>query len=1088
MLVLHRAERSTTLASALGDVLATPLPDPFAREVVAVPAKGVERWLTQRLSTALGARPGVGDGVAANIDFPSPARLVDECLAAATGVTADDDPWHPSRVLWALLGVVDDCLDEPWCAVLAKHLGHDRPGSDPDDHRPGRRWATASHLTELFRSYAAQRPAMLVDWAAGRDADGAGGLLDDDLLWQAELWRRLRVRIGGPAPAERLDSACARLREEPNLVELPGRLSLFGPTRLATDQIAVLAALAVNRDVHLWLPHPSPALWSSLSTEGGVLARADDHTALSVAHPLLSSLARDVRELESRLTCLDVDDLHHAGPPPPGSLLGRLQTDVRDDRAPALAECTADASVQVHACHGPARQVEVLRECLLHLFEDDPTLEPRDVLVMCPDVESYAPLIRAAFGQDVLGHPGHRLRVRLADRALHQTNPVLAVVSSLLELADARVTASQILDLSAAAPVRRRFRFGDDDLERIREWASATGARWGIGPRQRAAFGLGDFPQNTFTTALDRILLGAAADESEGEWLALALPLDDVDSNDIDLTGRLAEFVDRLDVALRGLAGPQSVAGWSSALTRALDLLVDVGAADTWQLAQARRELGAATEYGGDAVLRLSDVRAMLATRLAGRPTRANFRTGELTVCTMVPMRSVPHRVVVLVGLDDEVFPRGVSVDGDDVLARNPLLGERDPRSEDRQLLLDAVMSAGEKLLLFYTGADPVTGMSRPPAIPLSELLDAVAATVGTDALTGIVTRHPLQPFDARNFRPEHPFSFDRAALAGARAAQHPPEPEPAFLPAPLVPPTLGDVDLTELVAFLVHPTQAFLRQRLGVRVPDEEEDLADALDVAPDPLARWDLGQRMLVARLSGTEPADFRAAEWRRGTLPPYKLGESLLGDIERAVESLVAVSGSVHVGRAETVDVDVDLGNGRRLTGTVGGVHGSVIASTTYSRLGPKHRLTAWAQLLAVAASDHDGDTEWTAVTTGRGSYSRPAWRSTLTAPENALEELVRLVELRDAGLHAPLPIATGASAAYAERRRGGSSMEDAIEAARKEWSSDFGDARDRHITYVYGASPGIDVLGDAVTIENYARQLWAPLLAAETVAQP
>jgi exodeoxyribonuclease V gamma subunit len=241
-----------------------------------------------------------------------------------------------------------------------------------------------------------------------------------------------------------------------------------------------------------------------------------------------------------------------------------------------------------------------------------------------------------------------------------------------------------------------------------------------------------------------------------------------------------------------------------------------------------------------------------------------------------------------------------------------------------------------------------------------------------------------------------------------------------------------------------------------------------------------------MLVARLAGVELADFRAAEWRRGTLPPFKLGESVLGGIEHAVESLVAVSGSVHVGRAETVDIDVDLGSGRRLTGTVGGVHGSVIASTTYSRLGPKHRLAAWAQLLAVAASGNE--TEWTAVTTGRGAYSRPAWRSTLAAPENAVEELVRLVELRDLGLHAPLPIATGASAAYAERRHGGSSMEDAVEAARKEWSSDFGDSRDRHITYVYGSSPGIDVLGDTVTIEHYARQLWAPLLAAETLAQP
>ncbi|MFZ2173979.1 MAG: exodeoxyribonuclease V subunit gamma, partial [Rhodococcus sp. (in: high G+C Gram-positive bacteria)] len=155
MLVLHRAERSTTLAAALGEVLAKPLTDPFAREVVAVPAKGVERWLTQRLSTTLGSRPALADGVAANIEFPSPARLVDHALAAATGLTADDDPWHQSRVLWALLEVIDGCVGEPWCAVLAKHLGHGRSEHDPEGYRSGRRYSTAAHLTDLFRSYGA---------------------------------------------------------------------------------------------------------------------------------------------------------------------------------------------------------------------------------------------------------------------------------------------------------------------------------------------------------------------------------------------------------------------------------------------------------------------------------------------------------------------------------------------------------------------------------------------------------------------------------------------------------------------------------------------------------------------------------------------------------------------------------------------------------------------------------------------------------------------------------------------------------------------------------------------------------------------
>lgn len=1107
LLTLHRAERSDTLAAALAELLADPLADPFAREVVAVPAKGVERWLTQRLSMTLGARDG--DGVAANIEFPSPSRLVDAALAAATGVDADADPWHPARVLWTLLAVIDDSLDEPWCAVLARHLGH---GADGDEHRAGRRYATAAHLAGLFRSYGAQRPGMLVAWAEGHDVDAADEKaepLDDDQLWQPQLWRRLRERIGSPSPAERLDGACARLRAEPDLLDLPGRLSLFGPTRLSTDQIAVLSALGVNRDVHLWIPHPSPAMWTGLDGATPPTLRADDDRALAAGHPLLASLARDVREMQARLAGLDLVDVHHPAPAPPAdTLLGRIQGDLATDRPPVAFPLAADdASVRVHGCHGPARQVEVLRECLLHLFSDDPTLEPRDVLVMCPDVEAYAPLVRAAFGQDpygqnTFGHPGHRLRVRLADRALHQTNPVLSVVSTLLDLADARVAASAVLDLAATEPVRRRFRFGDTDLERLREWAGAAGARWGIGPRQRGAFGLGDFKQNTFGTALDRILLGAAADESDAQWLSLALPLDDVESNDITLAGGLAEYIDRLDVALRDLAGPQTAAQWSANLARALDLLVDVSPTDAWQLGQARRELAGAMEHsaeGGDPTLRLADVRALFATRLAGRPGRTNFRTGELTVCTMVPMRSVPHRVVVLLGLDDEVFPRGAGVDGDDVLARSPRLGERDPRSEDRQLLLDAIMSATERLLLFYTGKDPVTGSHRAPAIPLSELTDVMQQMAGVDATESAVRHgHPLQPFDPRNFAPGAPFSFDTAALAGARAAQHPAAAETAFLPRPLDPRPKPPVtvDLADLIAFLVHPTQAFLRQRLGLRVPDLDEDLADALDLELDPLAKWNVGERMLAARLAGVSVEEFRDAEWRRGTLPPARLGGRVLADIEGQVHSLF--SASRRDGRATTVDVDLDLGDGRRLTGTVGGVYGAVVARSTFSRLAPKHRLPAWVNLLALAASGPSADGErWRAVTTGRGRGRTPVQQSTLVAPDDALGHLVRLVALWDRGLDVLAPIATASSAAYAELRFQGRSVEQAMTFAGKEWGGDFGDGKDRHIGYVYGDSAPLSVLTarpapsgspEPTVFGMAARQLWEPLLSAETLETP
>ncbi|MEX2290479.1 MAG: exodeoxyribonuclease V subunit gamma [Mycobacteriales bacterium] len=1101
MLRLHCAERTDLLADALAQVLATPLGDPLTREVVAVPAKGVERWLTQRLSTVLGAGEAQ-DGVAAHIAFPSPTRLVDEAVAAAGRMDADDDPWAPSRVLWQLLAIIDGCVDETWCSVLAGHLG-----TGEDSHRAGRRYAAAEHLRDLYRSYAAHRPRMLVDWAGGDDTDGAGRALDSEQCWQAELWRRLRARLDAPSPAERLDGTCRTLREDPGCSELPERLSLFGATRLTTEQRAVLRALAEHREVHLWLPHPSPTLWDRLagSPAPGSPApgspvpgspvpgrRRDDRSALTIRHPLLASLSRDTRELQLLLG--DVDDVHHPAGPGRGTLLGQLQTAIRDD-LPPQAGATADGTIQVHACHGPARQVEVLREALLHLFEQDCTLEPRDVLVMCPDVESYAPLVRAAFGlpgqgHPGQGHPGHRLRVRLADRSLQQTNPLLDTLANLLRLADGRVTASQVLDLAASAPVRRRFGLRDDDLERLRDWAARAGVRWALGSQQREAYALQGVPQNTWDTGLDRLLLGVAADESEPAWLGLALPLDDVDSSDIDLAGRLAELLDRLDGVLRRLQGPQTVGTWVEVLGEALDLLTDVPDDDAWQLTQARRQLAEAAEHGQDALLRLADLRVLLAGRLAGRPTRANFRTGELTVATMVPMRSVPQRVVALLGLDDGVFPRGGSVDGDDVLQRDPCLGERDVRSEDRQLLLDALMSAGDQLLLLYTGADPVTGANRPPAVPLGELFDVVREMVGDTTLAEVLTRHPLQPFDARNFDAARPFSHDTGAFAGARAALQPRTSAGDFLTGPL-PARPADVALRDLVAFLVHPTRALLAQRLGVHVPDRQDSVADALAAELDPLQKWDVGDRMLAARLVGLDAAAFNQAEWRRGTLPPGPLGMRLLAELEAAVESLVQAARTVHAGRPRALDVVIDLG-GRTLTGTVEGLHGAVLTSTGYSTLGPKHRLTAWVNLLVVAAS---GEPEVTAVTTGRGPYRKPVWRSTLVAPPQPHEVLRDLVALYDDGLREPLPIATGATHTYADRRRAGSSVEEALEAAEKDWSGRFGDGQDRHLAYVHGPAPaferllaGADAGEERTRFGALARRLWAPVFDCETLGAP
>jgi exodeoxyribonuclease V gamma subunit len=1103
---IHRAERTDVLADGLGELLSTPPADPFAEDLVVVPARGVERWLSQRLSHRLGCGSGE-DGVCAGVAFRSPGSLIAQ-LSGPIADAREDDPWSPEAITWPLLEVIDSHLDEPWCRTLAAHLGHFDAGGEKE-LRQGRRYAVARRLAGLFASYARQRPQLLSGWLDGR-TDG----LDDDLAWQPQLWRRLVAAMAIDAPHIRHAKTLVQLQESG--CELPDRISLFGYTRLATTDIELLEAVAVHHELHLWLPHPSAPLWDALAgLHGAVLRRADTSHRL-VGHPLLATLGRDVRELQRSLPATVDTDVYLPGSSDrPACLLGWLQTDLAADRIgdQGRALRADDRSVQVHSCHGPARQVDVLREVLLGLLADDETLQPRDILVMCPDIETYAPLIAADFGlgEVVAGaHPAHQLRVKLADRSLVQTNPLLAVASRLLGLTGSRATATEVLDIANAPTVRARFGFTDDDLQDITDWVRESNIRWGFDPQHRAPYGV-DFIHNTWRFGLDRILTGVALSDDSQAWIDTTLPLDDVGSNSVELAGRLAEFCARLQQVVESLSGTRPLREWLTALIDGIAMITRVDDADAWQISQMEREFNDVLAKAGPhdrTLLRLPDVNQLLRQHLAGRPTRANFRTGTLTVCTMVPMRSVPHRVVCLVGLDDTVFPRIGALDGDDALAREPMTGDRDIRSEDRQLLLDAICAATETLIITYTGANEYSGQHRPPAVPLAELLDALDATVA-DAGPGpgpdseparvrdrITVHHPLQPFDARNVQPgaliaDKSFSFDATVQRAAIAAAGHRQDRPRFADQPLPPPPVGDVSLAELVGFFKDPVRGFFRA-LEYTLPTEVDGIDDAIPVEIDALGEWTVGQRMLEDLLRGMSAERALNAEWCRGTLPPGNLGWRKAREIRDRAVLLAQEAGPLRSEPPRALDVDVDLGDGRRLTGTVAPVFGSRLVSVTYSKLDGKHLLSGWIPLLALAA--HQPATDWSAVCIGRAKDGAQPRRVNLAGPDVPAAALLRdLVAIYDVGRSEPIPLPLKTSYAWAEARYRGSNP---LWAAGNRWASNNfpgDDAQPAHVR-AWGQGAPLSALmqplrrGEEHQDEDnrlgaYAARVWLPVLQAE-----
>ncbi|MDO5498390.1 MAG: exodeoxyribonuclease V subunit gamma [Propionibacteriaceae bacterium] len=1102
-LFLHRATRTDALARGLAQSLAVPLADPFGAELVSVPTPGVERWLSQTLAGHLGAR-GHGDGVSAGIDFVRLDVLVRRVVDHVLGLDPQTDPWRAERCLWAVLRILDANLDQAWAGPLRAQLDPRLPTS--------RRYATAARVAGLFRSYAAQRPELLRHWRAGRAVDPDGNPLDPHARWQHELWTALRADLGGPDLLERIERATTLLAEEPGRADLPGRLSVFGPTRLDATQLAVLDALGRHRAVHLWLPHPSPALWERVenATPGAYRgARSADPTALLPRHRLNRRLARDARELQlvlgDRATAVAVTE---EAAPGHLTVLHRLQAAIRDDvatpeRAPVAP---TDDSVRLHACHGPDRQVEVLREVVLGLLADHRDLEPRDILVMCPDIDRFAPLVSATFAiegpAEGAGHPGQELKVRLADRSLRELNPLLATLQTLLTLGDSRAGSSELLDLCADPPVARRFGFTDANLDRLRDLVPRSGVRWGLDRRHRERFSMGGYGQNTWAAGLERMLLGIAMDDRDQHVQGTVLPMGEVESSDVALIGRLVELVERLGRIVDSFTGPRTLPAWVAACRSALELVTEVPAADTWQRTHAWTELtdlaesaeiGApvpAPDATGSMDGEAADIRSVLADAFAGRPSRANFRTGALTLCTLNPMRSVPHRVVVLLGLDDGVFPRRGHVDGDDLLAAAPWVGDRDPRSEDRQILLDAVLAAGDHLVVIHSGASPQTGERRPPAVPLAELRGALEELSDDDPWAVLEVRHPLQPFAVANFHPK-PVSFDpRAARAAAALVRS--QTAPASLPAQslaevrLAPPAEFDdevigVELSDLTYFFANPARGLLRRRAQIYSGAEDETVPDEMPIELDGLQQWAIGERMLQAHLlTGADLAVVREAEFCRGEVPPRQRGIDLLNRIEQDVRQIGSAAQPWLAHPATSTWVAADLGR-FRLTGMVTGVRDRTLVRVGYGAVRGRQRLRAWIELLALKVAYPE--VAWRSVTIGkraRGSLLGPV------AEVDARARLNDLIQLWARGLCELLPVPPNTAAAQIEALRPGGNQYAPGDAWKLEcdaaWQR-FGLSPRRFSDLTRRAATPGDGPGGRSAFEALARRVWEPLIAEE-----
>jgi exodeoxyribonuclease V gamma subunit len=977
LIVIH-----SNLSESLRDVLVAWMRDhplaPLEREVVLVQSSGIAQWLKLALAADRQAEgPGGGAGIAAAFEFLLPARFLWRAYRAVLGAAAvpEVSPFDKPRLMWRLMRLLPEVTDQPVYAPLRRFL--------LDDADCRKRYQLAERLADVFDQYQVYRADWLAAWAAGRDTlprDAGPDLpLPDGQRWQAALWRAILDDVKaqdapvGVAPSSDGRAAvhaaflrrAAALPDDAVLPGLPRRLVVFGISTLPRQSLEVLAVLARWIQVLMCVNNPSEHYWADI-IEGKDLLRAtqarqarrqgsppqiaDDALHLH-AHPLLAAWGKQGRDFIGLLDEHDNADararlaasmgeqsrrLDLFGSAGDDTLLRQLQDDIRDLRPlretcarwPAV-DTSRDASIRFHIAHSRQREVEILHDQLLAAFDEDPALRPRDIIVMVPDIEAYAPHIQAAFG---LHDADDRRAIpyTIADRGKRHADPLLHALEQLLQLTRARFSVSEFMDLLEVPAVRHRFGIAEDQLALLHAWIRGANIRWGLHDEQRQALGLPPSgtpaAQNTWLFGLRRILLGYAVGARAGHWNGIE-PYDDIGGLDAALLGPLTAVIDSLEQTWRELGTPATPSAWGERLSALLARFFLPGeSADAYtvqQLNAALQEwLEICAEGGVEESLPLSVVAEHWLSRLDEGGLSQRFFGGAVTFATLMPMRAIPFRIVCLLGMNDGEYPRIRMPMDFDLMACDYRPGDRSRREDDRYLFLEALLSARDRFYVSWVGRSVRDNTPRPPSVLVGQLRDHLAAgwrlagaqaaeaaadedgnrgaaPPGDALLSALTTEHRLQPFSAAYFPPDPTAAARAGGLFTYAREWHGVGGASRSSAQPLPPPARDEpLRLRELADFVRAPVDAFFRQRLQVSFVLDDAAAQDVEPFVPDSLEQWQLQDALIRAQSraleSGADPYASREAELARigraGTLPDGAFGALTASELTAPLDDML------------------------------------------------------------------------------------------------------------------------------------------------------------------------------------------------------
>jgi exodeoxyribonuclease V gamma subunit len=1034
---LFVSNRLGVLAARLAEKLKSPLRSPLATEIIIVQSKGMEKWLSLELAQSL--------GICANCRFPFPHNFIEEVFGAFIPQYKPDLFYEEDVLAWKIMEILPSVQGKKDFTAVRNYLGE-----KPDQLKL---YQLSRRIANLYDQYLIFRPEMILAWEEGG--------INKQEKWQAQLWLEINANQSKMHKARLQQLFAEKVKNAPLSDSiLPQRVTIFGISYLPVYYLRIFNELSRHIEVNFFYLNPSQEFWADIKSEREISRMMRQTTPSDVnieeelfhldeGNALLASLGTAGRDFFRLTASLSAQSEDLFVEPEAENVLTAIQSDIyylRDrgkDGLPQTRIAEDDYSIQIHSCHSPLREVESLHDTLLSLFEENNGLLPKDILVMTPSIEDYTPYIEAVFESRLPAIP-----YTIADRGISSDSVIFKDFFALLNIGASRFTAADVLSLLENPAIGAKFGINSYDLNLIRHWVAQTNIRWGLDGAHRQEFGLPEFDQNTWNAGLNRIKLGYALAGQNKKLFDGMLPYDEIEGEQTEIFGRFLDFFESLKRTKIILSSRRTPGDWAMVLknmandyfTAAEDYQQDIFVLNNTLLKIQNEQ----KYLRGNEGVELAVIKHYLEMNVDKNSGSAHFLAGSVTFCALLPMRSIPFKVIALIGMDNDAYPRPDRKTGFDLMESKKRNGDKSLRNDDRYLFLEAVLSARNNLIISYVGQDVQDNSAVPPSVLVSELTDYIDQGFYTDSgvsAAGSLTRlHHLHAFhpDYYNSGDHKLFTYSQENYAAA-AINNNTGNEPRFCAEAVENSEIADkiITLSDLNNFYKKPVKYYLEKRLLLKLPEDKGADGDDEPFAIDNLQAYQIKQELIAQRNESAAGNIFQIKR-AQGSMPVGAAGDYYFQlEKKEADDFIKEYSSYFNDEKLAPLEIDVVIG-GYRIAGEIDDIYCRYSLGCRPAGIKTSDYLKAWLNHLLL---NHIKDKDYprTAIVIGEDAAFQ------FKELENAEAILGDLIDLFVEGQTRPLKLFPKSSFSYAEALYKGGAHEEALQKASQAWFGDnFGRA--------------------------------------------